>query len=78
MFLTREEVLAQMPKVGDKRMEVPTEAKGIKNTNAAPQKCTVVDVHPDHLWYTVEFESGFRESYKVPFLVEPDRGGGLS
>jgi hypothetical protein len=35
----------------------------------------VVDVRPEHLWYTVEFENGFRESYKVP-QVKPVGGDG--
>lgn len=65
--LSRAELQALLPKVGDRRMEVPTidDTTGVTNTKAS-QRCVVVAVHPGHLWYTVQFENGFRESYKVP------------
>jgi hypothetical protein len=59
-----------LPKVGDVRMERPTidETTTVKGSvfQNAPQRCVVVAVHPGHLWYTVQFENGIRESYKVP------------
>lgn len=76
MLISLEEARAQLPKLGEVRMERPTidestPSRGsIQYTN--PQRCVVVDVRPEHLWYTVEFENGIRESYKVPKL----RSGG--
>ena len=66
-----------LPKVGDQRWERPTidETSGINTTSAhAPQRCVVVEVNPEHLWYTVQFDNGIRESYKVP-KVRPKNGG---
>lgn len=65
--LNRTELLAMLPKVGDQRWEVPTidDTTGVTNAKAS-QRCVVVAVHPGHLWYTVQFENGFRESYKMP------------
>ena len=72
MLITLEEARAQLPKLGDVRMECPTidETTPSRGTiqYTEPQRCVVVDVRPEHLWYTVEFENGFRESYKVPRL----------
>lgn len=67
--LNRTELQRLLPKVGDRRMERPTidentSSRGTLYENA-PQPCVVVAVHPGHLWYTVQFENGFRESYKV-------------
>lgn len=75
--MTPEEVRALMPKVGDIRMERPTidgvESQGYGRT---PRRCTVVEVNTEHLWYTVEFEDGIRESYKAPEL-QPEPLGGM-
>ena len=75
-FFTIEEARAQMPKVGDVRWEIPTidESSGHVVTLKKPQKCVVVDVRPENLWYTVRFENGIKESYKVPRL-KPEGGG---
>jgi hypothetical protein len=60
-------------------MEVPTidesQSNGHNTAGRAPQRCVVVAVHPGHLWYTVQFENGIRESYKVP-KSKPSYGGG--
>jgi hypothetical protein len=76
--LSLAELRAQLPKLGDIRMECPTidETTNSRGTTFAtkPQRCVVVDVRPENLWYTVEFENGIRESYKVPAL----RSGGDS
>lgn len=79
-MMTMEEVQTLLPKVGDTRWEVPT----IDETTAVchakrkkGQRCTVVAVNTDHLWYEVEFESGLRECYKLP-KVKPEQLGGLS
>lgn len=74
--ITKEEARAQLPKIGDVRMERPTidETTPSRGTYmpVKPQRCVVVEVNQAHLWYTVEFDNGFRESYKVPRL----KGGG--
>ena len=73
-----EEVRRLLPKVGDRRLEVPTidesQSTGIQLAGRKPQPCVVVAVNPGHLWYTVQFENGIRESYKVPKYIPP-RGG---
>lgn len=75
-MMTVNEARALLPKVGDVRMEAPTidETEGA-NKAKAPQRCTVVQVNACHLWYEVEFENGFRESYKVPKLKPCSQGG---
>ena len=77
-LLSKEEVRAQLPKLGDHLMLPPTidettPSRGAEHATR-PQHCVVVEVNAAHLWYTVRFDSGFRESYKVPKLVQ--RGGG--
>lgn len=68
---------ALLPKVGDHRMESPTIDKTMGVGYAkTPQPCVVVEVNEAHLWYTVQFENGIRESYKVP-KCKPPYGGGL-
>lgn len=76
MLISIKEAQAQLPKVGEKRMEHPAvdDTRG-GYTTLRPQECVVVAVHPAHLWYTVEFKNGIRESYKVPLLRPLDRGG---
>ena len=73
------ELQALLPKLGEKRMERPTidETTPSRGTiqYTKPQRCVVVGVHPEHLWYTVQFENGIRESYKVP-KCRPLYGGG--
>jgi hypothetical protein len=65
--LSNEEVRAMLPKVGDVRWERPVVADGGGHILAGkPRKCTVVYVHEEHRWYTVQFENGIKESYKMP------------
>ena len=68
--MEKHEARRLLPKVGDHRMERPTidETTNSRGTLAPtrPQPCVVVEVNEAHLWYTVQFENGFRESYKVP------------
>lgn len=55
-----------LPRVGDIRLEVPTITDEGRAQLKKPQRCVVVEVNSAHLWYRVEFDNGFRESYKVP------------
>ena len=75
-YYTKEDAESLLPKIGEQRWEIPTvdETPG-HTTTKAPQHCVVIDVRPEHLWYTVQFDNGFRESYKVPHL-KPAGGGG--
>lgn len=74
-YFTIEQARAQLPKVGDVRVETPTidQTSGI-HIAKKPMKGVVVYVNREKLWYTVRFENGTRESYKVPILNT--EGGG--
>ena len=53
-----------LPAVGERRRETPTMGG---QGESRPQLCTVVEVHPEHLWYRVRFDhTGHCECYKVP------------
>lgn len=73
--LNRAELQRLLPKVGDQRWEIPTITEG-NGYAKEPQRCVVIEVNPAHFWYTVKFENGFRESYKVPKLQLQSSGGG--
>lgn len=68
-MITKEEVRAMLPRVGERRMEVPTVLKG-EGYNKEPRPCVVTYVNRRHLWYEVRFENGTRESYKLPRIEE--------
>lgn len=72
--MTKEELKALLPRIGDTRMETPTICD--VSNRPLPQKCVVVEVHPKHLWYRVRFTiSGNHECYKVPRLKWIQTGG---
>lgn len=72
--LTRAQVLAMMPEVGEIRTELPSVIDG--SNRLGPKRCIVVEIHPDHLWYRVRFiDSGNHECYKVPRLKFMPTGG---
>lgn len=73
-YLSIEEAKALLPKVGDVRMEVMTCKTGSVAQDMDRKKCTVVAVHPAHLWYLVQFENGAREFYKVPRDKDTEAG----
>ena len=68
-MLTKEEVRAMLPRVGERRMEVPTVLKG-EGYNKEPRSCVVTYVNSRHLWYEVKFKDGTRESYNLPRIKE--------
>lgn len=72
----RKQAQTLLPKVGEHRWERPTvdEGTGHQIYEHQPQRCVVVEVNQEHLWYTVQFENGIRESYKVP-KCRPRTGG---
>lgn len=63
--LTKDEVRALLPKVGDELIKTPT----VYNTTIGlerprPQVCIVDYVNREHMWYRVRFvETGMCESY---------------
>ena len=73
--MTIQDVRAQMPKVGDIRMEKPTIPDKVMKVQE-PKRCIVVEVHPRQLWYRVRFEgTGLYECYKLPNTKEIPPGG---
>lgn len=73
---TIKEVRAMLPKVGDIRMEKPTEAKAPAGVPVQPKKCQVIEVNRAHLWYRVRFtDYGFTECYKLPVANWKPLGG---
>lgn len=74
MYLTVEEARSLLPKIGDTCWEVPT-VNLDKGSTPPLQRCTVVEVNRDHLWYMVESEDGIRESYKAPKLKPSSKEG---
>lgn len=63
-MITKDELRHQLPKVGDIRMEVPSNPF---HHDPPAEKCVVIEVHPAHLYYRVRFKAtGFTECYKVP------------
>lgn len=66
MMLTKDELRAQLPQVGDRRMEDPTAAEDGAKKPHPERPCRVIYVNPRHLWYMVQFANGLRECYKVP------------
>jgi hypothetical protein len=75
-MLTVESAQALLPKIGDVRWERPTIDESTPSRGSVmlnpPQRCVVVEVNAEHLWYTVQFENGIRESYKVPRIKAGD------
>lgn len=74
-LLTPDEVRAALPCVGERLVKKPTYYHGFlsRHDEARPKPCTVVYVHRRNMWYTVEFDNGNRESYKLPEVkVGPD------
>lgn len=75
---TRNDLRAMLPTVGDVLKRKPEFGQSCGISQAARTlPCTVVYVHPAHLWYRVEFKalSGgtFYECYKVPDNITYDQ-----
>ena len=76
-LLTPDEIRAQLPNVGDRLMRKPGYYQGFLSRHdvVRPQPCTVTYVHRENMWYTVQFDSGVKESYKMPKLRLGANGG---
>ena len=75
MAMDKEAVRALLPNVGDELIEKPHLHKSLGIGNPRPQKCVVVYVNREHLWYKVRFNNGTYECYKAPSIIEKNRGG---
>ena len=64
---TVENLKTKLPNVGDLLIKAPVTGKllGICSSRE-PRRCKVTYVNREHLWYQVQFESGYREVYKLP------------
>lgn len=63
--MTIRELRKRMPRVGDVRMETMTMDDRVYAVR--PEKCVVVEVNEERLWYRVRFErTGTCECYKLP------------
>lgn len=77
-LISQEELRAMLPQLVEQRMETPTLRKMQGFPDGHKQPCKVVYINAEHLYYTVEFRNGVRESYKVPtdeMLAKRRRGG---
>lgn len=63
MTISHDEASARLPNVGDRLQKRPE----FSNSNVVNPLlwCTVVYVNSEHLYYTVQYDSGFRESFKA-------------
>lgn len=60
---------ASLPEVGEVLWVKPAYGGFSKDfVFSKPRKATVILVHPAHLWFTVKYDNGIRESFKVPRL----------
>ena len=65
-FTTPEELRAELPKVGDVLNKKPVLHNNAQISPPQEQSCKVVYVNEEHLWYTVAFPCGYKQSYKLP------------
>ena len=75
MAYTKEQVRAMLPQVGDKLIRRPVWSKHLGMSSLPPPlHCVVVYVNTEHMWYMVQFEAGYRQCYKVPEVMDNERG----
>lgn len=65
-------IQAMLPQVGDELIRRPTWSKHLGMCTYPLRPCVVVYVNTEHLWYTVQFEAGYRQCYKVPEVMEDE------
>ena len=63
---SKEELKAMLPKVGDTLMRRQTICCPGMREPSKLKNCKVVYVNEEHMYYTVQFQNGCRESFKVP------------
>lgn len=74
--MDKEACMALLPNVGDELIRKPNVNDYTGCKRPRPQKCTVVYVNREHLWYRVQFFDGTYDCFKVPY-IEPRGGQGL-
>ena len=72
--MTKDEIRALLPKVGDEMIKTPTVYNAhVGLERPRPQLCVVDYVNREHMWYRVRFvETGLTESYGA--LNLPEKG----
>ena len=65
--LSMKEAYKMMPTVGTRLMRVPAyKVPTEKHVPPQPERCTVIYVNAEHLWYLVKFDrGGWTEGYKA-------------
>lgn len=72
-LMPEEYVREKLPKVGDVVYRTPTLHKALGQCRNMPRRRGVVTyVHEEHMWYTVRFDCGYSESYKLPEVEETE------
>lgn len=71
-WLTKDEVRAMLPQVGDELIRRPSWSKHLGLCGSPPKPCTVVYVNTERMWFMVQFEAGYRQCYKVPEVMEDE------
>ena len=68
-YCTTDYLKSRLPQVGEVLIKVSVTGKQLSICSGKPRKCRVIFVNSEHLWYMVEFETGYREVYKVPEII---------
>ncbi len=76
MAMDKEACRALLPNVGDEIIRTPSINDYTGWAFPKPQKCRVVYVNREHLWYRVQFLDGTYDCYKVPD-IGPRSGKGV-
>ena len=64
---SKDELRAMLPQVGERRTEIMTSDNTAQIDAPTAQRCTVVEVSEEHLWYRVVFDgTGISQCYKLP------------
>ena len=65
---SKEYLRTRLPCVGDLLIKTPITGKQLSICSSKPRRCKVIYVNTEHCWYLVQFETGYREMYKLPEL----------
>lgn len=68
-YYSKEFLMAHLPRVGDELFKVPVIGKSLGICSGKMRRCKVIFVNREHLWYMVQFASGYREIFRVPEIV---------
>jgi hypothetical protein len=65
-LLTVDGLREQLPKVGDRLSRCPHFMRTGNENLSKPTPCTVIFVNQEHLFFTVEYDGGGTECFKLP------------